>query len=114
MSYYKRHREAILEYQKNYNIIHKDTIKEYQRDYFQRNRVHIVKENKISYERKRVNKPLPKYKIDALERMLRRKIKDYNDSLEQIEIHKAIVNDKRGDPLTGFTMRNSSFILHFE
>ena len=114
MSYYKRHREAILEYQKNYNIIHKDTIKEYQRDYFQRNRVHIVKENKISYERKRVNKPLPKYKIDALERMLRRKIKDYNDSLEQIQRAIRIVNDKSAIPLAGFDVRGGLFTLTFE
>jgi len=114
MSYYKKNRDYVLEYQKNYNIVHKDAIKQYQKEYFQRNRVHIVKENKITKERKKVNKPLPKYKLDALERMLKRKLRDYNEGLEQIEIHKAIVNDERVEPLTGFTMRDSKFTLHFE
>jgi len=114
MNYYQRNREAILEYQRNYNIINNDAIKQYQREYFQRNRVHILKEKNIDNHRKRVNKPLPKYKIDALERMLRRKIRDYNESLEQIKIHKTIVNDKRVEPLTGFIMKDSKFTLYFD
>jgi hypothetical protein len=77
MSYYQQNKQRRLEYQKLYNIIHAERIKEYQDKYFQENKTQIynrVKSNKPPKERK----PLSKYKVDNLERMLRKKLKHIN------------------------------------
>ena len=113
MSYYKRHREAILEYQRSYNLTHRDTIRQYQKEYFQKNKK-PNKVKKVREEKIKVRKALPKYKIDALERMLKQKLRDYNESMEQIQRAIRIVNDKSAIPLAGFDMRGGLFILTFE
>ena len=77
MSYYQQNKQRRLEYQKLYNMINAEKIKEYQDKYFQENKTQIynrVKSNKPPKERK----PLSKYKVDNLERMLRKKLKHIN------------------------------------
>lgn len=113
MSYYKNNREAILEYQRSYNLTHRDTIRQYQKEYFQKNKK-PNKVKKVREEKIKARKALPKYKIDALERMLKQKLRDYNESIEQIQRAIKIVNDKSADPLAGFDVRGGLFTLTFE
>jgi hypothetical protein len=116
MSYYDLHREERLEYQKQYNK--SDYYKAYQQDYFQKNKEKIMKEHKFRQERKKKRKPLPQYKIDLLERMLRRKLKDYNNTIYQQNVSQTLLppvifNENEVKPLEGFTIRNGMFVLTF-
>ena len=124
MSYYKENRNAILEYQKCYNIINHDTIKQYQKEYYQKNKEHLVKKQEkyrekarremVRNEKVKDRKPLALYKIDALERMLRKKLRDYYDTLDQEEEAIDIVDNNYIKPFTGFTMRDNKFVLNFD
>jgi hypothetical protein len=115
MSYYERHKEERLEYQKQYNK--SDKYKEYQQEYFQKNK------ERIRPKKEYVRKPLSQHKINKLEIMLRRKIKDYNDTVLQedvaIELAPPVISfsEKKDDnikPFLGFTIRNNKFCLNFD
>ena len=67
MSYYYANRIERLEYQKFYNILNNDKIKEYQKQYY------------LQHKKSPSYKPLANYKIERLERMLRRKLRDYKE-----------------------------------
>lgn len=127
MSYYYLHSEERLAYQKEYNK--SEYYKAYQQNYFQLNKERLVKERKLRCERikkteiqVKKQKPLAQYKIDILERMLRRKLKDYNKTLYQEDVSRELTTDvifnspiKDVDvkPFEGFTIRNNKFVLSF-
>lgn len=121
MDYYRQHREQRLLYQKEYNK-QSENYKTYQQEYFQLNKERIMKENKIRRERNKKRKPLPQYKIELLERMLRRKLKDYYATLYQKDVSHELtaeviseshIKDVVVKPFEGFTVRNNKFVLSF-
>lgn len=124
MSYYKQNKDRVLEYQKCYNIINIDIIKDYQKEYYQKNK-DIIKARQKKYifkaKQKVIEKPyvpLPKYKRDAIERVIKKKLRDYHDTLHQLEVaKKLIIEEVKVDdpnPLTGFKMKGGLFTLFFD
>ena len=124
MSYYIKNKEKCLAYQKEYNK--SEYYKAYQQDYFQKNKERIKKShsNKIIIEKVKkeyVRKPLPDYKINRLEIMLRRKLKDYNNSIikenvierEPPPVISKVTIQKDFPPLQGYIIKNDKFILTF-
>ena len=82
--YYNTHKEDRIEYQTVYNMIHAESIKEYQRKYYQENK-RIIYNQRLKRKGKvpkvstpKEYKPLPEYKLQNLERMLRKKLKHIN------------------------------------
>jgi hypothetical protein len=113
--YYNDNKEERLAYQKLYNK--SDKYKAYQQEYFQKNK------ERIRPKKEYVRKPLSQYKLNKLEAMLRRKIKDYFKTIYQehvaIELAPPVISfsEKKDDtikPFLGFTMRNNKFCLSFE
>ena len=124
MSYYKENKDRVLEYQKYYNIVNIDTIKQYQKEYYQKNK-DIIRNRRNEYITKTKKKviekpyvPLPKYKLDAIERVIKKKLRDYYDTLYQLKVaKKMIVDEVNGSgqtPLTGFKMQGGLFTLYFD
>jgi hypothetical protein len=114
MSYYERHKKERLEYQKQYNK--SEYYKAYQQQYFQKNK------KRIRPKKEYVRKPLPQYKINKLEAMLRRKIKDYNKAhiLEDVIIYepppvisKVTIQKDTFPPLQGYIIKNDKFVMTF-
>ena len=81
MTYYERHKEKALEYQQLYNMIHAERIKKYQEEYFKKHKANLNKKQRDTYKEKKPKerKPLPPYKLENLERMLRKKLKHINN-----------------------------------
>jgi hypothetical protein len=73
--YYKIH-EKSLAYQKEYNDKNKEKIKEYQQEYYLKR-----KEKKVKKEKPLI--PLPKYLLDKIESVIKKKLKQYTRSLEK-------------------------------
>jgi hypothetical protein len=96
--YYIENKERICQYQQQYNMTHAENIKEYQKSYFQKNRDRLYvkqrerqgKEHKPPKERK----PLPTYKIDILERMLRKKLKHINSITISEKVSKILTQNE--------------------
>ena len=65
-------------------MIHAESIKEYQKKYYKENKQTIISQRQKRKGRvpkvatPKDYKPLPNYKLQNLERMLRKKLKDYN------------------------------------
>ncbi len=123
MTYYQDHKEDRLIYQKNYNIINVDKYKTYHKEYFQKNKEHIMgkrkpyikkekKEQKVKKEKPMI--PLPIYKLKLLERMLRNKLNDYYETVEQQKIAVDIVKNDNAQPLIGISVSNNKFKLVFD
>jgi hypothetical protein len=117
MSYYSKHREERLAYQKLYNK--SEYYKAYQQNYFIENKERIYEYNKQKKLYKR--KPLAQYKIDKLEAMLRRKLREYNKSIivenvierEPPPVISKVTIQKDFPPLQGYIIKNNGFILTF-
>jgi len=81
--YYLDNKERIAQYQQLYNMTHAESIKEYQKNYFQKNRdrLYVKQRERQNKEPKppKERKPLPTYKLENLERMLRKKLKHINN-----------------------------------
>jgi hypothetical protein len=117
MSYYQLHKQERLEYQKEYNK--GENYKTYQQEYFQRNKQKIMEQHRLRLQKnkpkkEKPSKPLPKYKLNAIEMVLRRKLNDYYDTMYQLDVAKKIVGNGNEMPLTNIVMRNSSFVLMFD
>lgn len=110
MSYYLLNREERLSYQKEYNK--SDTYKSYQQEYYQKNKEQLKAKHKKRYTKEKSYKPLPKYKLDLLERMCKQKLKDYNNTV--LHEKKAIEITKNKEVFNGFCFRNSDFTLVFD
>jgi len=111
MSYYQRHKQERLAYQQQYNK--SEYYKAYQREYFQKNKERL--------RPKKIRKSLPQYKLNLLEQMLRRKLKEYKKKyiLEDVMIYEepppVISEDttQQFPPLYGFIITEDKFILTF-
>lgn len=69
--YYANNRLSRIEYQKQYHERNKEKFKEYQRAYFQKN--YIKKEERFGWD-------MAPYKLKKIETLLRKKLKELNDS----------------------------------
>lgn len=76
LTYYQQHKEERLLYQKQYNK--GDKYKEYQKEYFQQHKTKLEQQRKARREAKKqyVYKKPAQYKLDAIERVLRKKLKE--------------------------------------
>lgn len=123
LTYYSLHREERLAYQKQYN--NSEYYKAYQQDYYDKNKDYFKEKNKkynLTHKKEKVRKPLPQYKLDAIQRILRKKLKEYNKSLLQENvkptctppvISESPIKDVVVKPFEGFTVRNNMFVLSF-
>lgn len=127
MSYYQLHKDERLEYQKLYN--QNDKYKSYQKEYYQKNKDNILNNRKdynkdyykdyyIKHKKEKPYKPLPKYKLYEIERVIKQKLKDYHKTLEQEAVAKDLVDyityDKNVKPFDGFIVKNNMFVLKFD
>jgi hypothetical protein len=71
MSYYFENRLSRIDYQKQYHERNKEKFREYQRAYFQKN--YIKKEERFGWD-------MAPYKLKKIETLLRKKLKELNDS----------------------------------
>ena len=76
--YYKIH-DKMLSYQREYNNNNKERIKEYQKEYYVKRKEKTKKKEKVQ----RSLIPLPKYLLDKIEAVLKRKLKEYNKLKEE-------------------------------
>ena len=76
LQYYYEHREERLAYQKEYNQT--EYYKKYQHEYYEKK----IKPKKV--------KCLPKYKLKAIEKVLLKKLKEYNNSIKYENVIKKI------------------------
>jgi hypothetical protein len=110
MSYYNN-REERIEYQKEYQALHHDKYIEYQKWYYQ----NVIKPNyvpKIRVKKEIVKKTkITKTFLKELERVCKKKIKDYNDTLYHQEQAKKITNNNKA--FEGFDVINGKFRLRF-
>lgn len=109
MSYYGSHREELLEYQKEYNILYHDKYLDYQKWYY----YNVKKLNYVPKKRVKKVKPtkITKTFLKQLEKICLRKIKDYNDTLYQEQQAKKLSNHVKA--FEGFSMKNGMFTLVF-
>lgn len=86
--FYYAHREERLAYQKDYQRRRKRQYNKYQKEYYQKNKDSLNPERYFYAQAKRdavkvnVNKPLAKYLLDKIERVLRKKLKQIRDAEE--------------------------------
>jgi hypothetical protein len=110
MSYYNN-REERIEYQKEYQALYHDKYIEYQKWYYQ----NVIKPNyvpKIRVKKEIVKKTkITKTFLKELERVCKKKIKDYNDTLYHQEQAKKITNNNKA--FEGFDVINGKFRLRF-
>jgi hypothetical protein len=78
--YYYKIQDKSITYQKNYNNKNKEKIKEYQQEYWIKKKEKLKKE-KIKKEKSLV--PLPKYLLDKIEAVIKKKLKQYTRALEK-------------------------------
>lgn len=78
--YYKIH-DKMLSYQREYNNNNKERIKEYQKEYYVKRKEKTKKKEKVQ----RSLIPLPKYLLDKIEAVIKRKLKEYNKLKEEKE-----------------------------
>jgi hypothetical protein len=76
--YYYKIQDKSITYQKNYNNKNKEKIKEYQQEYWIKKKERLKKEKK---EKPLI--PLPKYLLDKIEAVIKKKLKQYTRSLEK-------------------------------
>lgn len=139
MAYYNDNKEKCLAYQKEYYNVYREeriayqreynknkSYKEYQHQYFQENKECVYANKKLRPKTKKpkeyVRKPLAQYKIDKLEAMLRRKLRQYNNSIIKenvIEnkappvIFKDTIQKDTFPPLQGYIIKQDKFIMTF-
>ena len=106
--FYAINSDKYKEYQKKYNAINNDKRKEYERAYYQ-NVLKYVREcnPKIKVKKTKITKGF----LKDLEKICKRKINDYYDTLEAEQ--EAIELSKAPKPFEGFTVRNGMFLLKF-
>jgi hypothetical protein len=99
--YYNKNKERICEYQQVYNMIHAESIKEYQRKYFQKRKKELYNKKKERGNKKvkppKEHKLLPTYKLENLERMLRKKLKHINSIILSENPNKILTQNKESD-----------------
>ena len=76
--YYYKIQDKSITYQKNYNNKNKEKIKEYQQEYYLKRKERLKKEKK---EKPLI--PLPKYLLDKIEAVIKKKLKQYTRTLEK-------------------------------
>ena len=79
--YYYTIQDKSITYQKNYNNKNKDKIKVYQQEYWIKKKERLKKEKQ---EKPLI--PLPKYLLDKIEAVIKKKLKQYNRSLEKEKV----------------------------
>jgi hypothetical protein len=77
--YYYKIQDKSITYQKNYNNKNKEKIKEYQQEYYLKR-----KEKKVKKEKPLI--PLPKYLLDKIEAVIKKKLKQYTRTLEKEKV----------------------------
>ena len=114
MSYYDINREERLDYQKEYNALYKDRYAEYQKWYYQNvlkdKRKSVVRVKKQVIKKEKPTK-ITKTFLKELEKVCKRKIDDYNDTLYQEQQAKKLSNHVKA--FEGFVMKNGQFTLLF-
>jgi hypothetical protein len=78
--YYYKIQDKSITYQKSYNNKNKDKIKVYQQEYYLK-RKEKTKKEKIKKEKPLI--PLPKYLLDKIEAVIKKKLKQYTRTLEK-------------------------------
>jgi hypothetical protein len=129
MTYYQRHKQERLEYQKQYNK--SENYRAYQNEYHEKNKEQLMKKTKERKKKQKEqsykeqpdnNKPyisLKQYQLYKLEVMLRRKLKDYYNTMESINKAKRLISLNIKDtsnvvPLSGTTIKNNMFVVSFD
>ena len=86
LDFYYAHREERLAYQKDYQRRRKRQYNKYQKEYYQKNKEHLNPQRYFYAQAKRdavkVTKPLAKYLLDKIERVLKRKLKEIRKAEE--------------------------------
>jgi len=95
--YYSNNRLSRIEYQKEYQRKNKEKIKEYQREYFQKN--YVKKEKKYGFD-------LPPYKIKKIESVIRKKLKEYEDSIFSLPVEQVKRVISPPEPFSGVITTN--------
>jgi hypothetical protein len=112
MNYYYINRDDRIEYQKKYQELHHDKYLEYQKWYYQ----NVKKPGyvpKIRVKKVAIEKPtkITKGFLKELERLCKRKIKDYNATLYHEK--QAILLTNHNKAFEGFDVVNGKFRLRF-
>jgi hypothetical protein len=111
MNRYYLHREECLQYQKEYHALYRDKYKEYQKWYYQ----NVVKPSyvpKIRIKKEVVKKTkITKTFLKELEKVCKRKIDDYKQTLYHEQEAKKISNNVKA--FEGFDVINGRFRLKF-
>jgi hypothetical protein len=117
--YYYKIQEKSLAYQKEYNNNKKEEIKEYQKEYYLKR-----KEQKVKKEKSLI--PLPKYLLDKIEAVIKKKLKQYTRTLEKeviviLKIENKYYEKKKmmkyqyslpqAEPFSEFTTTERGFLL---
>ena len=129
LSYYQQHKQERIDYQSFYNRINADKYRQYQREYHQKNKDKINEYRKKRAEQKATYKKPAKYKLDAIERVLRKKLKEINKTV----VVKPVVVDysankyyakkqlmayqhslPQAEPFTGFYKTPTGFALEWD
>lgn len=111
MNRYYLHREECLQYQKEYHALYREKYKEYQKWYYQ----NVVKPSyvpKIRIKKEVVKKTkITKGFLKELEKVCKRKVRDYNDTLYHEK--KAVLLTNHNKAFEGFDVVNGMFRLRF-
>ena len=86
LDFYYANREERLAYQKDYQRRRKRQYNKYQKEYYQKNKEHLYPQRYFYAKAKRdavkVTKPLAKYLLDRIERVLKKKLKEIRKAEE--------------------------------
>jgi len=111
MKRYDLHREECLQYQKEYHALYREKYLEYQRWYYQ----NVVKPGyvpKICVKKEVIKKTkITKGFLKELEKVCKKKVRDYNDTLYHQQEAKKISNNDIA--FEGFDVINGKFRLRF-